>query len=122
MPPGRPIVSDTGSESYNISKYLEFFLKPLANKHPTYIKNTAYFLEKIKNVIIPPDALLVTGDVTALYTNMIISRTLAIVKIMFKRHPDPNRPDGHIIRLLDITVNNNDFTFNNIIYIYKSVV
>jgi len=48
---------------------------------------------------------------------MIISRTLAIVKLIFKRHPDPNRPDRHIIRLLDITLNNNDFTFNNKIYL-----
>ena len=28
IPPGRPIVSDCGSESYEVSKYIDHFLKP----------------------------------------------------------------------------------------------
>ena len=38
IPPGRPIVSDCGSESYEVLKYIDHFLKPLANKHPSRIK------------------------------------------------------------------------------------
>src|SRR6266568_3167726 len=34
MPSGRPIISDIGSKSYNISKYIDSFLEPLLNKHP----------------------------------------------------------------------------------------
>ena len=39
IPKGRPIVSDIGSESYRISQYIDYFLKPLAYKHESYIKN-----------------------------------------------------------------------------------
>jgi hypothetical protein len=39
-PQGRPIVSDVNSESYRVSKYIDFVLNPLAIRHPSYIKNT----------------------------------------------------------------------------------
>ena len=53
MPPGRPIVSDCSSESYLISQYIDSFLAPLANKHPTYLKDTTDFLSKVTNKPIP---------------------------------------------------------------------
>ena len=45
-PPGRPIVSDYGSKSYEGLKYIVYFLKPLANKHSSYVKNTSDFLNQ----------------------------------------------------------------------------
>ena len=113
MPPGRPIVSDCGSESYMVSNYIDSFLNPLSNKHPSYLKDTGDFLSKITNIPIPHNALLVTGDITSLYTNMDLNRTLAVVKRLFKENPDPARPDPHILNLLEITLKNNDFTFNS---------
>lgn len=41
MPPGRPIVSDCGSESYLVASYIDYFLNPLS-KHPSYIRHTAF--------------------------------------------------------------------------------
>ena len=38
-PPGRPIISDCGSESYNISEYIDSHLKPIANRHERFVKN-----------------------------------------------------------------------------------
>ena len=43
MPPGRPIVSDCSSESYAVSNYIDSFLNPLSNKHPSYLKDTGDF-------------------------------------------------------------------------------
>uniref|UniRef100_A0AAR2JWK9 Uncharacterized protein n=1 Tax=Pygocentrus nattereri TaxID=42514 RepID=A0AAR2JWK9_PYGNA len=40
MPPGRPIVSDCGSESYKIAEYLDYYLNPLSTKHATIINLT----------------------------------------------------------------------------------
>ena len=37
-PPGRPIISDCGSESYNISEYIDSHLKPIANRHESFVK------------------------------------------------------------------------------------
>jgi len=112
MPEGRPIVSDCGSESYRISEYIESFLSPLSNKHPAYLKDTYDFVSKIRNEVVEDDCLLVTGDVSSLYTNMNLDRILATVLAAFQDNPDPGRPTAEILQLLDITLKNNDFEFN----------
>lgn len=48
IPLGRPIVSDCGSDSYWIAKYIDHFINPLAKLHPSYIKDTYDFVEKTK--------------------------------------------------------------------------
>ncbi|XDV11124.1 hypothetical protein PO909_000146, partial [Leuciscus waleckii] len=40
MPPGRPIVSDCGSESYGVAEWITHFLNPLSIKHTSYIRDT----------------------------------------------------------------------------------
>ena len=117
MPEGRPIVSDCGSESYRISQYIDSFIRPISIRHPSYIKDTYDFVSKIRGQQIPKTALLVTGDVSSLYTNMRIDRTLQVTKNALARFPDPQRPDDHIMRLLEITLRNNDFTFNGNFYL-----
>jgi len=112
MPEGRPIVSDCGSESYRISQYIDSFIRPISIRHSSYIKDTYDFIQKIRDQQIPKNALLVTADVSALYTNMHIDRTMQVTKNALARYPDPQRPDDHILRLLDITLRNNDFIFN----------
>lgn len=111
MPEGRPIVSDCGSETYNICNFIDYFLKPLANHHPSYLKDTYDFVSKIRGKGIPPGALLVTGDVTALYTNMDIQRSLDVVREQFIKQPHHNRPDAELLQLLEICLKNNDFRF-----------
>src|SRR6218665_4015615 len=111
MPEGRPIVGDCATESRRISEYIDSFLKPLANKHPSYIKDTYDFVNKIRNRKIHNHYILVTGDITALYTNMNIDRTISAVKDFFTRYPDPKRPDEELLELLEIAMRNNDFSF-----------
>lgn len=116
VPPGRPIVSDINSESYRISKYLDSFLKPLACQHISYLKNTQDFINKIRNLEINKDTILVTGDVSALYTNMQHDRIIQTMEAIFQKYPNPNRPDKHIIQLMNLILKNNDFVFNDKIY------
>ena len=80
LPQGRPIVSNINSETYNISQYIESYLAPLANKHDSYIKNSYEFVNKIRNFTVPVNALIVTGDIGSLYTNMHHDRTINCVK------------------------------------------
>jgi hypothetical protein len=113
MPQGRPIVSDVNSESYRVSEYIDYFLNPLASRHKAFIKNTYDFVERVRDQ--PTDTMdwLVTGDVTSLYTNMNIDRTIRIVKETLSKAPlDPERPDKEILELLELTMRNNDFQFN----------
>ena len=112
MPPGRPIISDCGSDTYNISEYIDSFLAPLATKHSSYVKDTPDFLEKLKNIKIPKDAFLATIDVDALYTNINNNDGLKTVTQAFRNNPDTKRPDKQILDLLKICLENNDFIFN----------
>ncbi len=113
LPPGRPIVSDSNGESKTITKFIDHHLKPLANKHPAFIKNSYDFINKIHGQSIPEDALLVTGDITSLYTNMKKEIVLETVKKQMAKFPDPERPDCEILNLLGLSLANNDFTFNH---------
>ena len=113
MPQGRPIVSDSNSESCRIAEYIDHFIKPLANTNSAFLKNSYDFVNKVRNKNFPPGYLLVTADVKSLYTNMHIDRMVQSVQTAFAEHPDPTRPDKEIIELLDYTLRHNDFTFDN---------
>jgi hypothetical protein len=117
MPEGRPIVGDCGTESRRVSDYIDHFLQPLANKHASYLKDSYDFVDKIRDKIINKNYLLVTGDVTALYTNMNITRSLKCVKDIFENNPDRKRPDKEILDLLKLVLENNDFSFNDQTYL-----
>lgn len=113
MPPGRPIISDCSSESYTVSEYIDHFLQPLASKHDSYLKDTTDFLNKLKSTKITENSLLVTMDVESMYTNIDHESGLAAVEKAFNDNPDPKRPDQQILDLLELSLKNNDFQFNN---------
>ena len=115
-PEGRPIVSDVNSETYRVSELIDYYLNPLSIKHSSYIRNSFEFVKQIQNKIINKDYLLVTGDVSSLYTNMNIDRMLNVVNKAFVDNPDFSRPDKEILDLLDISLKFNDFSFNGDVY------
>lgn len=117
MPEGRPIVSDCSSESNRVSEYIDRFLTPLSNKHSSYVKNTYDFLEKVRDTSVNRNCLLVTGDVSALYTNMNLDRVLEVVREAFDRYPDVNRPSSDLLELLELILKNNDFEFDEQFYL-----
>ena len=113
MPPGRPIVSDCNSDTYRLSEYIDHFLAPLATEHPSYIKDTNHFLNRLAQTKIPPNSFLITLDVDSLYTNIDNKEGLKAVREAFRNSPDAGRPDNAILSLLQICLENNDFMFNN---------
>jgi hypothetical protein len=68
--PGRPIVSDNGHPTENISEFIDFHLRSFVENLPSHIKDTTDYLKKMENVTIPENTTLVTMDVTSLYTNI----------------------------------------------------
>ena len=53
--PGRPVISNCGFYTENISSFLDYHLQPLAQKVKSYIKDTNHFLNKIKKLGSLPD-------------------------------------------------------------------
>lgn len=117
IPPGRPIVSDCNSVTYNVSQYIDSFLGPLSNKHPSYLKDTYHFLHIIRSMSLPKNAFLFTIDIDSLYTNINTEMGLRAVSNIFRRFPDTTRPDAEVLRLLEICLTNNDFQFDNKAYL-----
>lgn len=117
MAPGRPIVSDCGSESYRIAEFLDYYLNPLSTLHRSYIKDTYTFIEKIKSTKIKENAFLFTIDIDSLYTNIETTLGLQAVKDIFKAHPDPNRPDKALLKFLTLSLEKNDFEFDGKFYL-----
>ncbi|PJE77741.1 hypothetical protein CI610_03331 [invertebrate metagenome] len=120
IPPGRPIISDVESESYRIAEYIDHFLAPLSMKHPAYLKDTNDFINKIKNLTIPKDSLLVSLDVDSMYTNIDNRDGLRAVGKIFQNNPDPDRPDLEILEMLQSGLERNDFEFNGKWYLQIS--
>ena len=112
MPPGRPIVSDCSSESYQIAEFLDYYLKPLSTLHNSYLKDTYDFIGRVKSMTIQEPSLIFSMDVESLYTNIDTQMGLRAVKTLIDRYPDPSRPDHFILQLLNNSLTRNDFEFN----------
>lgn len=112
MPPGRPVVSDCSSETYTTAELVNNFINPLAQSHPSYIKDTQDFLQKIKTIQVPKDAFLITLDVQSLYTNIEHKKGIQAIKNLFEKNKDTLRPDKEILQLLKIQLEKNDMYFN----------
>lgn len=117
LPKGRPIVADSASESCRVAEFIDFFINPLAQKHRTYVKNTYDFIDKIRGMTVPDNCFLITGDIESLYTNMDIDRCIEVVRQTLLKQPAFFRPDTEILELLEISMKNNDFIFNNQYYL-----
>jgi len=114
MPPGRPIVSDCGSESKNISKFIEYHIKNKANQHPAFLKDTHDFLSKIRSIETSPNDLLITLDVDNMYTNINVDEGVKAVREVLNCSISLNQ---FILELLEISLKTNDFQFNGDTYL-----
>ena len=111
MPPGRPIISDSGSITRRASNLVEFFLQPLCQRLPSHLKDSGHLLALLRSTTISATSLLFTFDVASLYTNVPIDEGIDCVSQAFLRHPDDTRPDATILSLLRLLLTSNSFTF-----------
>ena len=74
----RPILSATGTYNYPLTKWLEEKLKPQSTKAYT-ISDIFQFSQDIRNTSIDADHILVSYDVTALFTNLPAHETITIL-------------------------------------------
>lgn len=112
MPPGRPIVSDCSSESDNIAKFIDAYIKPKANIHPSYIKNTYDFLDKVLGKDLHENSLLITLDIESMYTNINHDEGIQAIKNAFSEVQNDDKFIA-IMKLLEISLKFNDFEFDN---------
>ena len=119
-PPGRPIVSDCGSDSYRWSELIDHCLKPLACSHPSYVKDTSDFLDKLRELKISDNALLVTCDVESLYTNIQPHKGLEALDKVYRNSTIGLPMYDEVRELLEISLKHNDFQFDGQWYLQIS--
>ena len=116
-PPPRPIVSGSGSKLENIGKYIEQQIKQNANKHDTYIQDTPDFLRainKVKNL--GENAILVTMDVKALFTNIQHEEGIKCLQEELEERKISEVPADYITKLMELLLKYNIFEFHEELY------
>ena len=116
-PPVRPIISGSGSLTENPSLFIEHHLKDIAKTHKTFIQDTPDFLRNIESINdsgpLPENALLVTVDITGLYTNIPQEEGAQETQEALDERETKTVPTEFIVRMLELIQSNNIFQFNS---------
>ena len=108
--PGRPVISNSGYYTENISAFLEFYLKPLSQKVKSYIKDTNDFLRKIASLPpLPDDIILCTIDVVGLYPNIPHDEGLIALRKSLESREDQRISTDSLMDLAECVLKNNIF-------------
>ena len=111
--PGRPICSSCNHPTANISKFVDEHIKRYVPKTMSYVRDTQHFIKRIKELgPLPENSLLVTLDVSSLYTNIPNHEGIQAVADHIRRDPDKRTIGPFIIRLLKLVLHSMNFEFN----------
>lgn len=115
-PPGRPIISAIKSPTERISQFLDHFLQPGLINIKSYVKDTGHFLYLIDQITgLDNTCLLVSFDVTSLYTNVPLEearRAVASSLLKTRNHSDLPHTES-LLFLLKLVFTKNIFSFSD---------
>ena len=118
--PIRPIVSYSGSPLYNLNKYIANILKTYVKHENNNAKNSTTFSNYIQNVPIEDGEIMVSFDVTSVYTNIPIIDTLNIIKDYVHSDDQFARktaiPQEKFLDLVNLVLTTTWYTFNSQFY------
>ena len=111
-PAGRPIISGCDGPTERLSSFLDRLLQPIAQKQKLYLKDKTAFINLIETTKVPKNAILVSMDVTSLYTNVLQEEVVETVcKTYDSFYKDsPPIPTQYLKRAL--ILQENSFEFN----------
>ena len=118
--PLRPIISSTGTATYNTAKDLARILKPLVGTSIHHVQNTRDFIEQIKDVRLKDGESIISYDVTSLFTSVPIKPALDIIQQRLTKDQDLHKRTSmtiqQIISLLEFFLNSTSFMFQGQFY------
>ena len=121
----RPIINCKDSTLEVIAKSLDFFLKPVANKHFTFLKDSQNLIQLTQDIILNNNTFLYSADFESLYTNIPINEALTIISDMFS-NTNSTDIDGYGFHcLLKLVLFNNYFYYRsskNMIFFYLQIL
>ena len=117
-PPGRPIVTGSGGPMEKISQLADYFIGKIVPLSQSYVRDSTYLINILKDFTVQPGILLCTLDITSLYTNIPHLEGIQSTKEMLAIHkpPDTLPHNSYITELLELVLTNNHFEFNGEFY------
>ena len=113
----RPIVSGFNSCTVKLSEFLDSFLKYQAQRCQSYIKDTKDFLLKLQTLKdLPSNCILVTMDVSSLYTNIDQEEGAEACYEKLEERKHKNIPSAILKKLILLVLRCNIFRFQTIFY------
>ena len=118
--PVRPILSGCGSLTEGIATFVEHHIKHIATTHDTYLQDTPDFLRTIERINKGPrlsqNAILVTLDVKALFTNIKHTDGLQCLQEQLEERNQPEVPSDYILKLMELLLHQNIFSFHDTLW------
>ena len=113
--PGRPIISGYDSLTTKLSIFIDYYLKPIVKRIPSYIQDTTHFLRTLRGFAgtILQNSTLVTFDVKSLYTNIPHDGSINYCSIALHKHYNINIPIPliHMRQLITFVLKKNYLQF-----------
>ena len=115
--PMRPVISNIGTATYELSKFLAELLKPLT-KSEYSIDSTKNFVDRIKQKRLPEDYELVSFDVVSLFTSVPLDYTIGLIldKIYKDKLIKTKLKKREMRKLLETCTKEMHFSFNGDIF------
>ena len=121
--PGRPIVSSISCPTSQIAKFLEAILSSQAFNNNLLISRTQSCNQYFLNFSFQGEhCFLFSMDVKSLYTSIPHEDGLIALRHFLDQRPDPDPPTNTLIRLAELFLQKNFFSFNGSFYVQKSGV
>lgn len=120
--PLRPIVSGIGTPTHELSAFLCNILKCSIGQKNSYVKNAEEFREKIKNLEIPANHIIISLDVVSLFTNVDTKLVTKIIQADWKnikKNGATKLTKIQFFDALDLVLNSCVFAFNKKFYKQK---
>lgn len=115
----RPIVSNINSPGYNLSKWLNRQFNGMEKFESCAVKNSVEFLEKVKNMQLGKNDLLVSFDVVSLFPSVPLPKTLDLLKGWLSKNGCSDAAVKEFLKLTKVAVENSYLQFNNKVYKQK---
>ena len=118
--PLRPIVSSTGTATYNTAKELARILNPQVGSSIHHVHNTRDFVEQIKETRLKQGECIISYDVAALFTSVPIQAVINIIKEKLTNdtelHQRTSMTINQITTLLEFCLKSTNFVFQGQYY------
>ena len=115
----RPILSMTCSSHHELGKWLAGLLQPVLERFSSHcISNSFTFAKNMQNLDINPNVFMCSFDVSSLFTNVPLDKTIKICSDVLCDDSDlqPFIPKNVFVELMKNATSSVEFSFNNTMY------